>query len=198
MIRTIIFDIGNVLTGFGWRDYLKTFHFSPEKEEAIANAMFLNPDWCELDRGVLTLPELLDRFALRAPEYRQEIERVFSTVGGCIQPYAYTTPWLQELKDQGFHLYYLSNYGEFMYQQTAPKLDFLSLMDGGILSWQEKMIKPNPWIYEALLKRYDIDRSTALFFDDTPANVEAARSVGLQAEVFTGHEAAVEFLKLHM
>ena len=33
MIRTIIFDIGNVLTVFGWKDFLRSFGFDPETEE---------------------------------------------------------------------------------------------------------------------------------------------------------------------
>ena len=39
-ITTIVFDIGNVLAGFDWRAYLKTFGFSEETQKRIAEATF--------------------------------------------------------------------------------------------------------------------------------------------------------------
>lgn len=54
MIKSIIFDIGQVLVSFDWRAYLSGFGFAPDKEELIANAVFLNPNWSEGDRGVWT------------------------------------------------------------------------------------------------------------------------------------------------
>ena len=52
MIRNIVFDIGNVLAEFSWREHLARFGFTGEKAERIGKAMMLNPTWNELDRGV--------------------------------------------------------------------------------------------------------------------------------------------------
>ena len=53
MIHTIIFDIGNVLANYRWKEYLHAFGFSQEVEKAVADAVFLNPIWKEFDRGVM-------------------------------------------------------------------------------------------------------------------------------------------------
>ena len=51
MIRTIIFDIGNVLTQFGWREFIHSFGYEKEVEERIGKATVDNPFWREFDRG---------------------------------------------------------------------------------------------------------------------------------------------------
>ena len=57
------------------------------------------------------------------------------------------------------------------------------------------MVKPDRWIYEALLDKYNIDRTKAVFLDDTLPNVEAARACGLAAIHFTSYEAGMQGLK---
>ena len=60
----------------------------------------------------------------------------------------------------------------------------MKTFDGGVFSWKEKCMKPDPEIYEILLKRYKIVPEQALFFDDRPENVEGARKVGINGVVF--------------
>ena len=55
MIRNIIFDIGNVLVGYNWREYMDGFGFPAEKEQAVAAALFGSDTWTELDRGRIPL-----------------------------------------------------------------------------------------------------------------------------------------------
>ena len=73
MIRNIVFDIGNVLAEFSWREHLARFGFTGEKVERIGKAMMLNPTWNELDRGVWSREKLLQSFIKEAPDLEQEI-----------------------------------------------------------------------------------------------------------------------------
>lgn len=193
MIHTLIFDIGNVLVAFDWEKNLQSYGFSQEKYEAIANAIYRHKDWQEMDRGVLTVEEAIARFAGNAPQYAEDIRRVIYDTGKTIRQYPYTKPLLKALKDAGLKLYYLSNYGKFGYEQTKEQLDFIRMMDGGLFSYEVQMVKPNPWIFAELLKRYRIDPADAAFFDDNPVNVEAARSMGLYAEVFRSYTQIQKF-----
>ena len=81
MITTIIFDIESVLAAYDWEDALRRLGCQDETFEAVANAVFRSPDWKEMDRGVLTLEELLQRFIRRAPEYEKEIRQVIHALG---------------------------------------------------------------------------------------------------------------------
>ena len=56
-------------------------------------------------------------------------------------------------------------------------------------------MKPEPGIYEALLERYKIRPEEAVFFDDLPQNLEAARRFGLSTVLVTGYESIVEGLR---
>ena len=57
-------------------------------------------------------------------------------------------------------------------------------MQGGILSYQEKVIKPSPEIYQLFLARYGLKARECVFLDDTPANVEAAQKEGMKGIIF--------------
>ena len=41
-MNTVIFDVGNVLAGYDWASYLKTFHYPAEVYERVADAVFRN------------------------------------------------------------------------------------------------------------------------------------------------------------
>ena len=72
MIKNIVLDIGNVLIPFSWRQHLDHFGFSDEIKKRLADAVFLNDDWNEIDRGVLTKEELLARFIENDPGIEKE------------------------------------------------------------------------------------------------------------------------------
>lgn len=182
---TVIFDIGEVLVDYGWREYLAAFGFEQEVFETIADAVFLNEDWEEGDRGGVTTQEWLSLLIDNAPGYEAQIRQVFARMGETIVPRPITEEWIQYFKDRNFSVYYLSNYSQEMYRQSKEKLSFLRLFDGGIFSWKEKCIKPQEEIYRLLLERYDICPERTVFFDDRLINVKAARRLNIQGVVFT-------------
>ena len=118
------------------------------------------------------------------PEIEEDIRKVFEGFGAAIVPYPVTERWLSYIREKGMKMYYLSNYSDEMYCQSEEQLSFLKTFDGGVFSWKEKCMKPDPKIYEILLKRYKIVPEQALFFDDRPENVEGARKVGINGVVF--------------
>lgn len=195
MITTVIFDIGNVLVSFDWQTHLDSFGFSSEKREIIADAVFRNNDWNEMDRGVLTIEECIARFISHAPQYAEDIRKIVLGVRETIQPLPYTEELLRTLRANGLNLYYLSNYGKFGYEETKDKLAFTKMMDGGLYSYEAQMIKPNLWIYAELCERYHIHPMEAVFLDDNLANVNAARAFGMKGIHFTSYEDACEELR---
>lgn len=46
--------------------------------------------------------------------------------------------------------------------------------------------KPDPAAYEAVLRSLDAEPAEVVFVDDRPANVEAARQLGIDAHLYTG------------
>ncbi|MBE5883717.1 MAG: HAD family phosphatase [Lachnospiraceae bacterium] len=184
MIKNIIFDIGNVLTDFRWRGFLLDKGFDEEMVERIAAATFRHPLWAEIDRGVWTEEQLMAAFLKEDPGIEKEIQRTFDNIHGMVTPRSYAIPWLKELKGKGYRVLYLSNFSRKAEVECSDCLSFIPYMDGGILSYKEQLVKPDPAIYRLLLERYGLVAEDSVFIDDTPENVEAARAMGIHGIVF--------------
>ena len=62
------------------------------------------------------------------------------------------------------------------------------IFDGGIYSYQEHLIKPDYNIYNLLLRKFNLNKTETIFFDDKEKNVIAANKVGIKSFVFTSIE----------
>lgn len=194
MIKNIIFDIGNVLADFRWREFLRDKGFDENMVERIGRASVLNPVWREYDRGVWTEEEVIEGFIQNDPEIATELRRAYADFTNMVTIREYAIPWITELKEKGYKVWYLSNYPRKAEVECPEALAFIPYMDGGILSYRDKLIKPDKEIYELLMTRYDLLAEECVFMDDTLVNVEAAIALGIQGIQFTTKEAAEEEL----
>ena len=67
-------------------------------------------------------------------------------------------------------------------------------MDGGILSYRDKVIKPDAAIYELLLNRYGLKAEECVFLDDTEKNLVTAGEMGIHTILFQDRGQAVKEL----
>ena len=63
--------------------------------------------------------------------------------------------------------------------------DFLHWFEDVLVSGKEKLIKPDPAIFNLLIKRYSLNPAQTIFIDDNIKNVATAKEVGLDAIHFT-------------
>lgn len=195
MIKNIIFDIGNVLTDFRWRDFLRDKGFDDAMIGRIAKASVENPLWKEFDRGELAGEELMQAFINADPEIEEELHKAYDNIHGMVTIRDYAIPWVQELKAKGYKVWYLSNFSEKTEVECADSIAFIPYMDGGILSWKDKLIKPDPKIYQLMLARFELVAEESVFIDDLPENVQGAVNEGIHGIVFESREQVVEDLK---
>ena len=195
MIDTIIFDVGNVLLDF---DYMKQFRrvFDEETAQAIADVTVRkHENWVELDRGVLSYEEAIDRMVQDAPHFAKEIPLAVQEIYNHVDSYDYADQWVRSLKEKGYRLYVLSNFGEKPFADTKPRMPFLRYMDGQLISYEIREVKPSATIYQALCDKFHIDPSKAVFIDDSAVNIAGAKDFGLHAIHFTGYTDALAQLK---
>ena len=93
--------------------------------------------------------------------------------------------YIKALKDKGYKLFLLTNITEDSYNYINETININSIFTGGIYSYQEHLIKPNPEIYELIIKRFNLNKSETIFFDDKEKNVKAANETGLKSIAFT-------------
>ena len=90
---------------------------------------------------------------------------------------------LSELKKE-FRLVALSNTDKVHWGFALRTFPIFALLDGWVVSYEEGAAKPGPALYHAVVEPHCNGRLPFLYVDDIPENVETARSLGWQAEVF--------------
>ena len=189
MIRNMVFDIGNVLMDFRWKEYMRSLFGENEALiQTINQGIWHNGCWAAMDKGEMDGAATLRSAVAFAPQYEKEIKLTLDRVALAFHKFGYAVPWVQELKGMGLNVYYLSNYSAFSIAANPDVLDFIPCMDGGVFSFEVKAVKPEPEIYRCLCDKYDLKTEECLFTDDVPANVKGAQACGFQGIVFEGYE----------
>lgn len=94
---------------------------------------------------------------------------------------------LAELKAR-FRLVALSNTDPVHWAHVVNTFPIFGLLDGWVLSFEERVAKPDPAIFKTLQERFCQGGLPAYYTDDIEDYVRAARDLGWDAEVFRGTE----------
>ena len=188
MIQTVIFDIGGVLIDWDPRHlYRKLFDDEAAMERFLAEICTAAWNYT-FDLGH-SMKDGVAALAKEHPDQADRIEAYYTRwpemVAGAIDG---TPAILAALKARGVGLYALSNFSMETFPHARARFDFLGEFEGLVISGEEGVAKPDRRIYDLILARYGLDPAACLFIDDVPANVEAARAVGIDAVQFTGSD----------
>jgi len=92
----------------------------------------------------------------------------------------------QLLDDPRYNIFGLTNWSMETFPLARKKFPILQMIDKYIVSADVHLVKPDPAIFRLALERFGIDAADTTFIDDNPANVEAAKQMGMQGIVFCG------------
>jgi 2-haloacid dehalogenase len=176
----VIFDLGGVLLDWNPRHLYRQLFPGDEAGMELFLATVCTSDWNrqqDAGRSCAEAARLLkaehpDKAELIDAYYTRHLDMIAGPIDG-------TVALLTELRERGTPLYFLSNYAAETYKLALKRFDFLSWFDGGVVSGEHRIIKPDPAIYALLLDRCGIDPHRAVFIDDVAANAEAARAFGI-------------------
>ncbi|MCI8962927.1 MAG: HAD family phosphatase [Eubacterium sp.] len=188
MIQTIIFDVGEVLLEYRWLEMLTDYGLSEADASVIGKTIFADPLWDELDLGIRSRTDIIQDFEQKYPQYKKEISWFLNHGEYMHVPRKDVWKKVHQLKKKGYRIYLLSNYSEDLFRKHTADADFMNDIDGMVVSWQIHKTKPSPEIYLHLLETYGLTPSECIFFDDRPANTEAARKLGIQAVTITSKD----------
>jgi len=191
--------MGDVLLDFrhGVMDTAASLAEDRRDAQLLLREIFLSPWWIRMDRG--GDEETSWNAILRAlpPRLREAAGQVRENWDAWLIPIPQVNDLARELAGQGYGLYLLSNTSRRYYRFEAG-LPVRELLRGKVLSCEEGVLKPDPVIYRRLLDRYDLKPEECFFIDDAPANIEAARYLGMAGHCFRdGVEALKRELKDH-
>jgi len=187
--KAVIFDIGRVL--FQWepeRLYIDLIPDPAERARFLAEVVTM--EWhAQHDLGV-PFAETSAALTARFPEQGTLItawgERFNETLPGAVPG---VIEIVEELDAAGVPLFALTNFShEFFPPFRATQTAVFDRFRAILVSGEEQLIKPDPAIYRLALERFGLAAEDAAFFDDMPANVDAATALGIHARRFTDAE----------
>ena len=179
MYKNIIFDLGGVMVDFDPKTYLVDRFCNAEVEEQVSQLTFESEEWKLLDAGLITRSEANLRMLARAKEYGRtfEVQGVLDDWMHILRPRLRMLELVRRLKNHGYCVYYLSNIPQDVLELLNER-GVLAQFDGGVASCEVQVNKPDPQIYKALLKKYQLKASECVFIDDRLENVQAAFALG--------------------
>ena len=184
--KNIIFDVGSVLVNWMRVNlYTTLFHGDKDKAKWMVDNIVTNSWNDQTDLGK-PIEECIFELKQAHPKYAPYIVAYwycYKDMDGGEIPGIYDV--MKNLKDRGYRLYCLTNWSH----ETFPIVKevharLFELFDGIVVSGEEKMVKPNPEIYNLLLSRYHLNASESIFIDDRQGNVDGANQVGIKGVLF--------------
>ncbi len=192
----VVFDLGNVLIHWDPKVLYRTI-FATEAEVEHFLTEILPPEWnLEQDRGRSWADAEAERIAL-FPDHADNI-RAFRARWRETVPHAIagTVAILEKLKGQGVPLYAITNFASDTLAEAKILYPFLAThFIDIVVSGDERLLKPDPAIFEVLLRRQKLRAEDCVFVDDSPKNVAAAAALGFHALHFTGPDTFGEELR---
>ncbi|MFF0267358.1 HAD family hydrolase [Kribbella sp. NPDC004536] len=186
MTDVVVFDIGGVLLDWS-PTYLYADLIPDEEERTHFLTNVTTPAWNHtLDEGRPWAEAVAELKSLH-PEHAEWIEAYdtgwLKMVKGVFED---TAAVLKELQAAGVPTYALTNFSADKWEVAKDAFGVLRHFDGEIVSGAEQIAKPDEKIYRILIERFDLDPARTFYTDDMAYNVDGARAVGLDAELFTG------------
>lgn len=180
-IKNIIFDFGGVLMDWNPRYFFKDYFNDDEKMEYFLENIVYDEWNVEQDRG-RKLAEGTEIQVKKFPDWEKEIRAFYDNWTTMLKTdIPQNVEVLRKLKNTDYELFGLTNWSEETFPYALENYDFFQLFDGKIVvSGTEKLIKPDPKIWNLLLDRYNIKADESVFIDDNLKNIEMAKSLGFE------------------
>ena len=193
-LKNIVLDFGGVLVD--WNPlYLYTKVFGCEEKATHFIDNVCRYEWNLMQDAGRSLAEATHILQAQHPDYKDEIAMYYSKweemLGGTIDE---NVKLIKPLKEK-YNVYGLTNWSSETLPIAKRLYNFFDDLDGIVVSGDEKVIKPDPKIYQILIHRYGIKPEESLFIDDNWDNIVAAQQLGFQTIHFAGDVNLEEVLK---
>lgn len=184
MIRNIIFDFGAVLVDWDPHHLYIPYFGDAQKAEWFLTEICPYAWNTQADAG-RTLHEITEERVSLFPEWEREIrmyyDRWIEMMGGQIPG---MEELIRDLKARGYGVYGLTNWSRETFPLVRDRFPVFSLLDGYVVSGEERIAKPDPALYRILLERYGLKGEECVFVDDNPRNASGGEPLGIRGLVF--------------
>jgi putative hydrolase of the HAD superfamily len=196
MINTIIFDFGDIFVNLEKETSINEFKKlgldGPNEELLAMNDLF--------ERGKITELQFIEGFQKYIPEADMlDIRKAWNSVIGEFP--LYRLEFLQMLSTK-YRLFLLTNTDAIHISRFEHMAgisffsDFYQCFEKVYYSFEMGMRKPEPEIFNYILKKHDLSPKRTLFVDDKKENTDAAAALGIQVwNLNVGQEDVVDLFE---
>ena len=184
MIKAIIFDMGGVLIRFDREYFISRLGVREEDKRLLEREVFLSLEWAKMDRGSMTEQDASASICKRLPgRLHEAAEKLVTMWERPILPIEGMEELIRNLKENGYHIYLLSN-ASVRQHEYWPSVPASSFFEDTLISADVGFVTPQPEIFRLALEKFGILSEESVFIDDLPLNAEGADYVGMKAIVF--------------
>ena len=185
-IDAVVFDIGGVLLDWS-PTYLYAELIPDEEQRSHFLTNVVSPAWNHKQDEGRPWAEAIEELTSLHPEHAEWIAAYDNGWLKMIKGvFADTAEVLTEVQALGLPTYALTNFSGDKWEVAKEAFPILTRFDGEVVSGVEQTAKPGEKIYRILIDRFGLDPARTFYTDDMQYNVDGARAVGLDAELFTG------------
>lgn len=194
MVKTIFFDLGNVLININRErvihDFARLLQLPLQTVQEIASS----PLEKEFELGLLDSHQYLQQLHQRYGILDQiNLDHLIELWQKPFAENLAVTRLLPVLKKQA-GLAIISNTNELHIQAVRRKFQLLDIFDTLVFSFKVGVLKPDERIFRKALQLVQAQPAECLFIDDLPENVAAAEQVGIRAHHFRTSSLLRDFL----
>ncbi len=178
-IKNIIFDFGGVVMDWNPRYFFKDYFNDEEKMEYFLKNIATDEWNIEQDRG-RSLADGTNFQVQKHPDWEKEIRAYYDNWTTMLKSeIPENVAVLRKLEHSNYELFGLTNWSAETFPYALENYNFFKIFkDKIVVSGVEKLIKPDPKIWELLLERYQLKAEESVFIDDNFKNIEAAKTLG--------------------
>ncbi|HVZ30034.1 MAG TPA: HAD family phosphatase [Asticcacaulis sp.] len=183
-IKAVLFDVGNVIIPWSQANLFRKIFPDPERLTYFLTEVVPFSWHDRHDAGVSFADNRAERLKL-FPQFADELlayDTRFEEMLGDVVPE--TIAVIEELHALSVPLYALTNMPAEKAELVFSKIPVFSHFQDVIISAQEKLIKPDPRLYDITLQRIGYPAEAIFFTDDSPKNIAAAQAKGFVTHPF--------------
>ena len=183
--RALLWDVGNVIVRWDPRTlYAKIFKEPADLDRFLSHVGTM--DWhAATDRGVT----FADNIAALSAEHPHHAEQIAAWWDRWPEMFSGTIPEtesvIEDLAARGVPQFGLTNMSTESWPGVQAMSPAFRHFQDTVVSAAERVIKPDPRIYEIVLARTGLKPLDLLFVDDSLANIQAADALGFHTHHFT-------------
>ncbi|MGI8669643.1 MAG: HAD family hydrolase [Aridibacter sp.] len=188
MIKTFIFDLGNVIVPFEVDSKIKNLQqFTKLKPEDIHEKVLLSEEIRLFETGKISSREFFD-FVKKTLDSKMNFEQFVENWNGIFILEPILSKNLIKNLSEKYKLLILSDTNEIHFEFIKQNFPILRYFDDFVLSYEVGFLKPSREIFQIAVEKAGCPPEECFFTDDMEGNVTGAREFGINAVQFISAE----------